>query len=193
MKKFATIAALMATALGALAQGTVDFRSPSGVFVTWGANGAGAPGTPIAGDAGVKVGLYYSSGGSYTLVSTQFPIVGTLSSGTINANVNGRFTGNPSIITVPGLVAGQNGTFQVRAWSGNFTSYEAASSGGALYLGNSGDFTNPSGGVGDPATPASPLSGFTGMTVAGGVIPEPSTMAIAGLGLGALLLIRRRK
>jgi hypothetical protein len=191
MKKFATIAALMATALGALAQGKVDFRNTASSLVVWGTGGLGAQGAAVAADAGVKVGLYYLSGGNYTLVSTQFPIVGTTSVGTPNALVNGRFTGNPSEITVPGLTAGQNGTFQIRAWSGNFTSYEAALAGGALYTGNSGDFTNPTGGVGDPPTPASPLSGFTGMTVIG--VPEPSTLALAGLGLGALLLIRRRK
>lgn len=193
MKKFATIAALMAAAAGAFAQGQVDFKITT-ALVTWGPGGAGAAGTFIDASAGVKVGLYYNG----TLVSTQFPIVGTSSSGVANAAFNGKFTGNPSVITVNGLVAGQSGPFEVKAWSGAFTSYELAQAGGAAYLGTSGVFQNPSGGAIDPGTglpglPA-PLSGFTGMAVgAGTVIPEPSTMALAGLGLGALLLIRRRK
>lgn len=190
MKKFATIAALMATALGVSAQGLVNFANTSTTLVNWGQGGAGAQGTAVDAAAGVKVGLYYNG----ALVSTQFPILGTTSTGTANPAFNGRFNGGQ--ITVPGLAAGANGTsFEVKAWSGNFTSYEAATTGGATYRGASGVFTNPTGGAVDPVTgipsPAAALSGFTGMTVSG--IPEPSTYALAGLGLGALLLIRRRK
>lgn len=200
MKKFATIAAVMATALGAFAQGTVVFQNSASSLVKWGAGVSGqTEGTSVAAAADVKVGLYYMSApGTYTLVSTQFPIVGTSSSGTPNAALNGRFTGNPTTLTVTGLTAGQNGTFQVRAWSGPYTSYEAATTGGATYLGSSADFVNASGGAVDPVTgiagPAATLSGFSGLNVgSGAVIPEPSTFALAGLGLGALLLIRRRK
>lgn len=182
----------MATAFGALAQGQVDFRS-SGVQVTWGTAAANPQpsGTAVAADYDVKVGLYYNG----ALVSTQFPIVGTTSAGVPNAAFNGRFTGNPSVITVTGLPAGTSGSFEVKGWSGAFTSWEAAASGGALYSGTSGVFQNPSGGAVDPVTgipgAAAGLTGFTGMQI--NAIPEPSTYALAGLGLGALLLIRRRK
>ncbi len=45
------------------------------------------------------------------------------------------------------------------------------------------------GGGGVPPATAAPLTGFTGGTLA----PEPSTIALAALGLGGLLFISRRK
>ena len=48
------------------------------------------------------------------------------------------------------------------------------------------------GGGGSPAATPAPLTGFTGGTLHQ-VVPEPSTVALAALGLGGLLFISRRK
>jgi hypothetical protein len=191
MKRLLLLAALAASASGVFAQGTISFISPSGMFVTW--DGIGTPaaaGTRISAAYGVRVGLYYNN----TLVSSLAQ-VGTSSTGTTNAAFDGRF-GTTVTATIPGLAPGATGTsFQVKAWSGNFATYDDAKAGGALYTGESAQFSNVAGGGVDPVTggdnlPAA-LSGFTGMTVTG--IPEPSTIALAALGLGGLLALRRRK
>jgi hypothetical protein len=176
-----TAAALAISTVGALAQGTIVFANANTALVVW---GQGLPFSgPVAATEGVKVGLYYNG----ALVSPT-PYVGTLSTGATNTGFNGRF--NAGQVTVPGLASGATGTFQVRAWSGNFASYEAAVTGGSLYTAISADFQNGSGGPvpGNPDIPAATLTGFTGM-----VIPEPSTIALAALGLGALLAFRRRR
>jgi len=191
-------AALAISVCGVLAQGTITFNNGTANPVTWGAE-TGNSGA-VAGAQGIKVGLYYLSSGTYTLVSPT-PYLGTLSSGATNAGVNGRW--NVGTVTIPGLVAGQTGTFQVRAWSGNFATFEAARAGGAAF--GTGDgytaealtFQNPSGGAVDPVTgiagaPAG-LTGFPAGQTVGVPVPEPATYALAGLGLGALLLMRRRK
>jgi len=197
MKRLILLTAFALSTVGAFAQGTVGFANIVTInpipYVVWGENGGGAVGSRIAAAGDVKVGLYYQN----ALVSPVVAI-GKSSTGTINAAFDGRFNG-PSV-TVPNLPAGQSGSFIVKAWSGNFATYELAQSGGALYLGASAPFTNPTGGVidavtGVPGLPA-PLSGFvTPLSVSGAtvVIPEPSTFALAGLGLAALVLIRRRK
>lgn len=199
MKRLTLLAVAFAlSTIGAFAQGTLTFANVVTLnpipYVVWGSDaGAGnVAGTRISAAGDVKVGLYYND----ALVSAPVNI-GRSSTGTINAAFDGRFNG-PGV-TIPGLAAGQSGTFVVKAWSGSFTTYELAAEGGALYGGVSTPFSNPTGGVPDPVTgvpglPAS-LTGFTSPLSVNALvpIPEPSTFALAGLGLGALLLIRRRK
>jgi hypothetical protein len=182
-----TVAALAISTVGAFAQGTIVFANGATSLVIWGTGLGVNPGGPITGAEGIKVGLYYNGASGYTLVSPT-PYVGTTSQGTTNAAFNGRF--NAGTVSVPGLASGATGTFQVRAWSGNFANYEAAVSGGAAFAALSAAFQNGSGGPAapNPDIPAATLSGFTGM-----VVPEPATIALAALGLGALLAIRRRK
>jgi hypothetical protein len=200
MKRLLMTAALAVSVVGAYAQGTITFSYSGASPFTWNAPGSGKTG-PVLAAEGVRVGLYYKdSATTYKLVGNPW-YLGTLSTGNTNNNFGGKW--NAGDVTVDGLVAGQTGTFQVRAWSGGFASYEAAVAGGALYGTGPGatslavDFQNPSGGAIDPGTgiaglPAS-LSGFPGGQTVGLLVPEPSTYALAGLGLGALFLIRRRK
>jgi len=192
MKRLITTAAIaMLSAVGAYAQGTIVFANGTSSLVVWDAAlGGGA----IPATAGIKVGLYYNGTGGFVLVPKGVnpypPYLGTTSTGATNTAVNGRF--NAGTLAVPGLAGGATGTFQVRAWSGGFESYEAAVAGGAQYLASTADFLNGSGGPtadpNAPPIPAATLSGFTGL-----VVPEPSTIALAALGLGAMCLIRRRK
>jgi hypothetical protein len=88
---------------------------------------------------------------------------------------------NPLTVTVPGVAGGSNASILLRV-------FEGASTTGAG-MGDFGPFT-----VAVQEAPATPLNlplGTTAFTVS--VIPEPTTLALGALGLGALLAIRRRK
>jgi len=87
---------------------------------------------------------------------------------------------------VPGVAAGAAGTFEVQIWLGDFSSYAAAAAGGA-YVGMSTPFTQTLGGG---SVLPSDLTAMPAVTLA--PIPEPSTIALAGLGAAALLIFRRR-
>lgn len=95
-------------------------------------------------------------------------------------------------LAVPQVGLNGNGTFQLRAWdnaNGTVTSWSAAIA-GSLGRGESLPFANPTGGGGTPATLPSNLAGLTSFNIY--VVPEPSLIALGALGLGALLLRRRK-
>jgi hypothetical protein len=90
-------------------------------------------------------------------------------------------------------------------WTGGFASLQAAITGGAQ-IGESTIFELTTGGGGSPPSSAEPitsstaLTGFVLGTPFGGVAittvtgtPEPSIMALGGLGAAALLFFRRKK
>lgn len=95
---------------------------------------------------------------------------------------------------VPGVAEGDPASLQVRAWDGAYATYEAAIAGATGLVGKTAVFSNPTGGptTSPPSTPAF-LSGWTEqLVVSPAIIPEPSTFALAGLGLAGLLIFRRR-
>lgn len=99
---------------------------------------------------------------------------------------------------VTGVANGANATLRVLAWRGAAASYSAAAftdqfypwSGSAEVNGNSFTFTQGTGGGGVPPGPPKSLDGMPAMVLQ---VPEPSTMALAGLGAVAMLIFRRRK
>jgi len=90
-------------------------------------------------------------------------------------------------VVIPGVAAGADASFTVRAWTGT------ASFGDALVKGST-TFTQKTGSWNDAATPPAPLTGpdlaMPSFTVT--AVPEPSTIVLGALGAAALL-IRRRK
>lgn len=80
--------------------------------------------------------------------------------------------------------------FQLRAWNTSAGSFEAAQNGG-VWFETAVITATPS----ISPSPATPLFGpglgtqFQGFTM----VPEPSTFALGALGIGALLMVRRRK
>ena len=77
-------------------------------------------------------------------------------------------------------------TMQLRAWEGPFLSYDAAVAGGACY-GKSALWNIPPGyPPGVAPTLVGRLQGFY-------ICPEPTVLALGLLGVGALLLVRRRR
>ena len=95
----------------------------------------------------------------------------------------GYFTGGQRIIS--GFGGGSTITAQVRAWNSAFPSWEAAP---VTERGQS----NPVQVIlAEGATPTPNMIGLQGFDVGG--IPEPSSIALGLLGLGAIALFRRRK
>jgi hypothetical protein len=141
-----------------------------------------ADGTALAGDMGM-VQLYV--GADLSSVAPVGAPIGFLAGG-------GAGFFRDAATLVVGLPAGSDAVILPRAWEGQAASYEAALAAGAA-TGEGVSFTITLGGAGSPPSLPANLVGFTGFALSGTpVIPEPTTLALAFMGIGALLLRRRR-
>jgi len=202
MKKLAAILCLSALTTGAFAQGLVQFFPTAS---TLSSINVGGTATATSGAAG----SYF-----YGLLTASAPAGPFTFSGTYatNLSVAGYF-GSPGGRAVAGWGLGATMSYEVAFWSvslgatwkpawlqANGSPQPAGSAvwGGSGYFGLSAVATGISGGAGTPASPPLALfggasgiqSGFVGQPVG---VPEPSSMALAGLGAAALLIFRRRK
>jgi len=183
MKKLtATLLASTLLGIAAYAQGTVNFINIVGslnapMFMNDGAtklSGAGFTAELLAG----------ASAGSLASVATT---------GFLSGAGAGYFSGGT--VAIPTVLPGANAFLQVRIFSASSGSFAAAQSANlANTWAQSGVFSVATGGAGSPPSTPSPLTGLTSLSLnAGGVVPEPSSLALAGLGAAALLVFRRRK
>jgi len=191
MKKFLLLA-LLALPVTLFGQGTVTFANNSNMKITTN-DLAGHTGNVATGYK-IRVGLYIGTVGADP--STFSLVAVATNSGTTSGNFT--YPGNPLAIS------GNNGTaidYQVRAWTlSSGLDYETAT---AL-----GTFKGVSGiGTVTPATGATPTPNlfapsagnpdYAGQLQSGfaitPVVPEPSSIALGFLGLGAVALFRRRK
>lgn len=182
MKKL-ILATLMAGLIPmiASAQGTVNFGSTALAHkvTTDGNTGVGA---------GYGAALYWGAAGSLEGALIQLGASTGVTAGT------GFLVAGGTRTTGVATAEGANGAFQVRAWTlSSGATYDAALLSGVGFAGRTAVFSNPTGApTGSPPTPPAFLTGWvTPITVS--PIPEPSTIALAGLGLASLLVIRRRK
>jgi hypothetical protein len=203
MKKLVILmAAMVAGVTGAMAQGYLAGQnfstSPMTVTNTGGSvsNIVGATGSLLA-PASVRVQLWIGSNG--IPVGSLIPITMITNSPSTLSLAWGTF--NMQTVTLP---APYDGTFNIellyRAWSistGALT-WDAANLIAGTYVGQSALLQNfaPGNPLAQPPPTAPPTfgAGLLGGIVLGPVIiPEPSTILLAGLGLASLLAIRRRK
>jgi len=190
MKKVlvAAILGLAATA-SVKAQGQIilyNYAQPS-TKIVYGQNSGGTLGNGITGSW--TIGLYDVAGNSVTAVNTFFTgdsgrgtLVGSgLTLETETATLISGYPGQygPTTVTTP---FSGTGTFVIVAYNG--ATYETSS-----IRGHSTAFTANS--AVSPALPIDIGSVASSFAVVG-PIPEPSTFALAGLGLAGLLIFRRR-
>jgi hypothetical protein len=180
MKKLILTVALGVACASAFAQGQLNFSN-------FGA-GANAPwfdtdGTTKLAGAGFQADLYWAAG--TVTDSTLLTALGQPA----NFASSGYFLGGTRTIT--GQAGGATITGQVRVWdTAHGSSWTQASTAPGAHIGESALFqislTVP------PTTPNS-LTGLNGQTLVLHNVPEPSTIALAGLGFAGLLVLRRRK
>jgi hypothetical protein len=173
-KTILAVLAVAAFAVSSYGQGTIVFANGTGDVISY--NGA-----PATSANSVKVQFWYAPVGTTDV--NLFQAISAIVN--VGAPLPGRFSGGTQ--TVPGITPGGSVAAIVRSFTG-------ADWGTATGRGASGIFTVD---TGDPTTtPAgTPTStaGLFGPINVTPTIPEPSSMALAGLGAASLLLFRRRK
>jgi hypothetical protein len=195
MKKLAVVLCLSALTTGAFAQGFVNFFNTAGTLVSSGP--AGNTATLAAGNPGAYYfGLLTSASGN----AGSFTFAGVYAT---NQTFAGRFTGGGGV-TVAGWGPGVTMSYEVAGWSANLgatfnsswlTTPPTTPNG---FFGISGIGSGQAGGsTAAGSFPNLNLFGGTGLTSGFNLsptsVPEPASMALAGLGAAALLIFRRRK
>jgi len=161
-------------AASALAQGTVTFENS---FSAAGAVTLNSATGPYAGANSYTVALLWAPGSSLGVAQGNFTQIGIFGSGAGTAIGAGLFYDGNTITTGSATAPGSVGVFEVQGWTGNYTSYAAATAGAAgTYLGQSGEFLNGTGGAGTPAGAAVTTTSWDGNLNL--VVPEPGTLAL---------------
>jgi hypothetical protein len=193
MKKTVTIFSLVATAFALqAADSAVTFQNnvftPSRLVTfdsTFGALSGSGVRNGVAGTASYVAQLFTVVGGVETAVgaTANFRAASTSSPGTWSGASR----------TLTGVAPATAVNLVVKVWDNSVASYEAASAGQNLGFGKSAVFsyTQP-----DPVLLPSDtwMSNFAGFSItqSTGVIPEPSTVALAALGVAGLVFLRRK-
>jgi hypothetical protein len=195
MKKLFAVALFGLAAVSGWAQGTVDFRV-AGVGFAMTADrlvylGSVAPENRLVGTNYVA-GLWFGPGAGNTTVDKTG---GTQAGRTFNfrpatTSSPGTWTpgANPFIFTLEGTTLNTTVTLQVRVWdSVRYNSFASALAAGNYGVSTPFDYLIPTLG-------SSPdkyyMEGLRAFVV---TVPEPSTIALAVLGVAGLLFLRRRK
>jgi len=176
MKKLLLTVSLMVAAIAAFGQGQITFQNGNSTAITNTFDNQKAA-------VSTMVGLYLNAN---TAATTTAP--GWSLQGSTNLAAPGLFFGGIRTTTFP---AGTPVAVQVRAWlsATAFADYASAVAGGAAVGVSPVLVLTPTA----SPSPAPTLvgSGLTPFTIA--PVPEPSSIALGLLGLGAVALFRRRK
>jgi len=194
MKKTLLLVAVLVATLSAYGQGVVNFNNR----VAADANGplvdgpiTDPAGNRVQGGQGYRAALYGgpigTPVGSLVLTTNSTSGAGAVDFRTTAATYGYVNVGAEGARVIPGAPYGSQVVLQIRAWGGGHATYEAAVAAGAPTgvspVVTIGTTTSPT----DQIIPR--MVGLTGFQI----VPEPSSIALGLLGLGALALIRRRK
>jgi hypothetical protein len=211
MKKLITTLALATVCVGAMAQGNINFVNDS-LHRYYMAPATETLKAADAGLAGLRTPVNGVLPSGATLVVDLFAgtSAGSLAYATTTTmSAIGPGSQNGANIVIPSLTAGVAAFFQIQIRENSFANATLAQQGGGYY-GFSSVFTAvPLGGIAyaslvNKATPVfstwadgtyviPSVTGFGAVSVQTAVVPEPSSMALAGLGAASLLIFRRRK
>jgi len=204
MKKTLAIALLAVTVSVGYSQGTVNFNNrvltatpnivapisyrSDAAFATGGTN------TTINGSthATAQAALYAGPAGATEDQLVMIAPAVSFRSGTLSGFVN---VGSAGERIIPGTVPGGTAVVQIRAWDSPtgalLSSYEQAALDSRNYIGKSVLLTISGLGGGNPPATAADLQGLQAFSI--GIVPEPGTIALGFLGLGAMFMLRRKK
>ncbi|MGC3958706.1 MAG: hypothetical protein QM813_12435 [Verrucomicrobiota bacterium] len=205
MKKTLTTLALVAVTAASFAQGIVNFGNSSTTLIS--ANGTSIPGSATS---TFYFAIFMAPSGTVTADFTTLPTAtaftadwGSALFTTVNhASAAGRLATTAAAAAIPGFAGGSTADFIIRGWSANvgttyasaLAAYNAGGQGGVFGTSRVGNNIVLSDGAGIPVTT---VFGVGGNQVGGfnlvPVVPELSSMALAGLGAASLLIFRRRK
>jgi MYXO-CTERM domain-containing protein len=198
MKKALLTVVALSVSVSLFAQGTVTFSNIGGNRnVQFDENNDGVGDRNLAAADGVQVSLWFAPAGTTDTGASAWQMVGAPA----NIISPGLFSGGTR--TVPGATEGTRYAFQVRAWetavygttaagwdaANNAAVAHKVSTGSAVVDAGTGGWGTPPG----VAVSLAPLwqTGSGSFVVAS--VPEPSVLALGVLGVGALLMLRRRK
>jgi len=202
MKKALLTLAAVAMASSAFAQGTINFfnNNLTGATGTYRAGIFRDNDTAVRGDtkgdstigagAGFTVGLFTASNLTTPLATMTFR----------TTTAQEVFLNSVPDVAVTGTPAGSTASLVVRAWSTAAGTYAAAlaDTANGWQWGEQAFTSRALGGPNpDPTSPAIPSPdmgpGFLGFEMdSNPIVPEPTTVALGALGIGALLLRRRK-
>jgi len=210
MKKLLLIIGLVAASTLAYSQGTIGFSNNAGSRIS-----TGIAGNPSASWVALPMtvgaynfGVFYGIGQSTSLTFLATAGVNSTSSAGVIANSSDNKS-PIGTLGLPGTSAGETDVWlKIAGWTASFgTDWSAAktasvSGSGNAYFGETivintlalGPSAGPGNALWLTATGTDPAKfhgGFALLTTA--AIPEPSTMALAGMGIASLLIFRRRK
>jgi hypothetical protein len=198
MKKLAAILCLSALTTGAFAQGTVSFANGVSTLISYSPTGTAQtlPASPV--------GSYYFGLLIGSAAAGPFTFSGVIATNTAAGSKLGPPTYTP---VVNGWTAQTSMFFEVAGWSASLgTTFKsgwlvnnapaapnAPVWGGNGFFGLSNVGSGTSGGGVTPPLPVFGGTGVSGFDLSPVGVPEPTSMALAGLGAAALLIFRRRK
>jgi len=206
MKKLVMVATLVVCAGSLYAQGTLQFNNRAGTVVQSRVyapepsnsqtrkDGNATNGVPVGTTTYGGAGLQGTGFTAQLWAGTNGAPESSLSAIATSDFRTGAFAGfwNASDVVLPGVLPGTQATVQVRVWDnagGTVTTWAAALTRPTLAQGKS--LLSLTDTLGDGLlNPPGAMSGFRSFNLT--QVPEPSTIALGVLGVGALLLRRRK-
>jgi hypothetical protein len=206
-KLFIAAACVALSASSGFGQGTIDFQNSVATefYLPFFEGGSLTDSAAVTSADGIDVGLFYSTAAFNTIAG------GTLAGIETIGTAAGQLAGNKSF-TFGSLQTGDADFYQVFAWDSRYgnsvAGLEACVAAGGLFGASSAGPANTDyAAIGNsieliagapPPAPGTPLFGTSGNVFGRTVLtltigPEPTTIAIGGLGAAAMMLFRRRR